>query len=564
MYIFQISILLVILTVCAVTLGRYMAKVFSGEKTLLSFLIRPVEKLFYRWAGIDEKKEMSWKEYAFLFIIFNVIGIVVVFLIQEFQHILPLNPQNLPPVRWDTAINTAISFVTNTNWQSYNCEQTMSYFTQMTALTVQNFLSAAAGLGAAIAFFRGFARQSSSTIGNFWLDLTRSVLYILLPLALVFSIILVSQGVIQNFKPYVHAGTLEGKEQLIAQGPAASQIAIKILGTNGGGFFNANSAHPYEDPNPLTDYLQILGFLVIAAALPFTFGKMLGKEKQGWVFFTCMLILYIFGLAIALHYEFKGNPLLAKAGVVGGLNMEGKEVRNGILSSVVFAQSTTATSCGAVNCMHDSLLPITGMVLFFNMAVGEVIFGGVGVGIIGLLQYAILGMFLIGLMIGRTPEILGKKLEPFEMAMTMLAIVLPSVFQLVLGAAAISSKETLASLGNAGPHGLSEIIYAFASAAGNNGSAFAGLNANTVFYNLTLALTILIGRLATILPALAIAGSLAGKKMVPESARFPSTGLLFILMLVGVVIIVGGLTFFPVLVLGPFLEHLFLGIGKVF
>jgi len=563
MLVLQLAVFLLILTVSAVFLGGYMDRVFSGKKNLLSFL-EPIERFIYKLTGVDEKKEMSWKEYSFLFIIFNIIGIIAVFLIQELQHILPFNPQKLPPVRWDTAINTAVSFVTNTNWQSYTPEQTMSYFTQMAALAVQNFLSAAVGLGAAIAFLRCFVRQSASSIGNFWFDMTRSLLYILLPLSVILAVILVSQGVIQNFNPYVHAKTVEGKEQILAQGPAASQIAIKQLGTNGGGFFNANSSHPYESPTPLTDYLEILGLLIIAVSLPFTFGNMLGKRKQGWVIFACMMILYLIGLGISLHYEFKGNPLLAKAGVSGGVNMEGKEVRNGILSSVVFGQSTTVTSCGAVNCMHDSLMPITGMVLFFNIAIGEVIFGGVGVGIIGLLQYAILAMFLVGLMIGRTPEIFGKKLEPFEMIMTVIAIVLPSVVQLAFGAVAISSAGTLASLNNAGPHGLSEIMYAFGSAAGNNGSAFAGLNANTVFYNLTLAVTMIVGRFATIIPAFAIAGSLTKKKMVPESARFPTTGPLFVVMIVGVVIVIGGLTFFPILVLGPYMEHLMIAIGKVF
>lgn len=564
MFIFQLVLFLFVLTACAVFLGGYMANVYSGKRTFTSFVLKPVENCFYRLFGIDEQAEMTWKTYSVNLVIFNIIGIIAVFLLQELQHILPLNPQKLSVVKWDLALNTAVSFVTNTNWQAYTSESTMSYFTQMAGLAVQNFLSAAVGLATAVAFIRGFIKQSASSIGNFWVDLTRSVIYILLPLSIIFSLVLVANGVVQNFNPYTHVNALEGKEQLIAQGPAASQVAIKHIGTNGGGFFGANSSHPYENPNPFTDYLEIFCLLIISASLPFTFGRMFGNKQQGRVIFISMMILYLIGISIAIWSEFYGSPLLSNLGVAHGANMEGKEVRFGQLSSVVFAQSTTATSCGAVNCMHDSLMPLTGLVLFFNIAVGEVIFGGVGTGIVGLLLYAILAMFLVGLMIGRTPEIYGKKLEPFEMVMAVIAIVLPSVIQLGFGAVAVSSKNALASLNNSGPHGLTEILYAFASGAGNNGSAFAGLNANTVFYNLTMSVTMFIGRFATILPSLAIAGSLIRKNPVPESARFPTTGALFILMIVGVVIIVGALTFFPVMSLGPFLEYLFILQGRTF
>ncbi|HAR63662.1 MAG TPA: potassium-transporting ATPase subunit KdpA [Candidatus Margulisbacteria bacterium] len=560
----QLGVFLSILTFVAYFLGEYMAKVFSGQRTWMSFILRPIENLCYRLFGVDENEEMNWKTYVVSFVVFNVIGIVVLFLLQLLQHLLPLNPQKLGSIRWDSALNTAVSFVTNTNWQSYVPESTMSYLTQMLGLAVQNFLSAAVGIAAVMAFIRGFIRKTTTDIGNFWVDTTRAVLYVLLPFAFVFSLVLVSQGVIQNFSPYVAAHTLEGNQQIIAQGPVASQLAIKMLGTNGGGFFNANSSHPYENPTPMTDYLEILGLLVITVALPFAFGALLGKRKQGWAIFAVMMTLYLAGLSIALWSEFHGNPLLTNLGVEHGLNMEGKEVRFGPLASVVFAHSTTVTSCGAVNTMHDSFMPITGLILLFNMFIGEVVFGGVGVGLIGILHYAILAMFLVGLMIGRTPEIFGKKLEPYEMVMAVIALIVPSIVQLGFAAIAVSTTFGLSSLNNAGPHGLSEILYAFGSAAGNNGSAFAGLNANTVFYNLVLAFTILVGRFGTIIPALAIAGSLVKKKNVPEVAQFPTASPLFVFILIGVIIIVGALTFFPVLVLGPFLEHLFISAGVTF
>jgi K+-transporting ATPase ATPase A chain len=441
----------------------------------------------------------------------------------------------------------------------------MSYFTQMLGLTVQNFLSAAVGLSSAMAVIRGFARKNMASIGNFWVDLTRALIYLLLPLAIIWALLLVSQGVVQTMGPYVQAHTLDSGEQTIALGPAASQVAIKFLGTNGGGFFNANSAHPFENPTILTDFFEILAMLLISASLPFAFGSMIGNKGQGRAIFLAMLLLYLMGLAVALWAETTGNPLLEGLGVSGGENLEGKEVRFGIVPSVLFAESTTVTSCGGVDSMHDSLMPLAGLVLLFNMAIGEVIFGGVGVGLIGMFFYAIMTMFLAGLMIGRTPELFGKKLEPFEMIMAVVGLLAPAVTMLILAGLAISLPSGLCSLNNAGPHGLSELLYAFASACGNNGSAFAGLNANTVFYNLTTAFGMLVGRFATILPALALAGSLAEKRIVPSgSATLPVASPLFVIMLAGTVIIVGALTFFPVFVLGPILDHLLLFSGRTF
>lgn len=560
-----IALLLFTLIVLAVPAGRYIAKVFNGEPTLATPLFRPVELAFYRMAGVDECREMTWKSYALALLIFNALGILAVFALQELQGILPLNPQALGPVRWDTAVNTAVSFATNTNWQSYSGEQTMSYFTQMLGLTVQNFLSAAIGLASAMAVIRGFTRKNMASIGNFWVDLTRSLIYLLLPLAIIWAILLASLGVVQTLGPYVQAHTLDGGEQTIALGPTASQDAIKFLGTNGGGFFNANSAHPFENPTILTDFLEVLAMLLISASLPFAFGSMIGNDGQGRAIFLAMLILYLMGLAVALWAETTGNPLRESLGVSGGENLEGKEVRFGIVPSVLFAESTTVTSCGGVDSMHDSMMPLTGLVLLFNMAIGEVIFGGLGVGLIGMLFYAIMTMFLAGLMIGRTPELFGKKLEPFEMIMAVVGLLAPAVTLLILAGLAISLPSGLSSLNNSGPHGLSELLYAFASACGNNGSAFAGLNANTVFYNLATAFGMLVGRFATILPALALAGSLSAKRIVPEgSATLPVASPLFVIMLVGTVIIVGALTFFPVFVLGPILDHLLLFSGRTF
>lgn len=556
---------LVILVALALPLGHYMAAVFSGQRTIMSPVVRPVERAFYSICRIDENEEMSWKTYAAALLLFNGVSLVALFLLQLLQGRLPLNPQALGPVRWDTALNTAISFVTNTNWQAYGGETTMSYLTQMAGLTVQNFVSAAVGMAALLPLIRAFTRKLKETVGNFWVDMTRSVLYILLPLAIIWTLVLASQGVVQTFDPYVKARSLEGTEQVIAVGPAASQVAIKQLGSNGGGFFNANSAHPLENPTPLSGFFECLAILLIPVAIPFVFGRMLKNRRQGWVIFSAMMALFLMGLVTVLYTEWQANPLLAKLGVAGGINMEGKEVRFGPGQSILWAQATTATSNGSVNSMHDSVLPLTGLVYMFNMAIGEVIFGGVGVGLIGMLMYSILAIFLAGLMIGRTPEFLGKKLEAGEMIMAVIVVVAPAICSLIFAGIAAATSAGLGSLNNAGPHGLSEMLYAFFSYAGNNGSAFAGLNANTVFYNLSGGFVMLVGRFATILPALAIAGSLAFKKTVPpSSATFPTASPLFAGMLVGVILIVGALTFFPALVLGPVLEHLLISAGRAF
>jgi K+-transporting ATPase ATPase A chain len=563
--IFFIIVFLSLLLILAVQLGDYMASVFSGRRTLMSFLLRPIESGIYRLCRIDENQEMSWKEYSFAFILFNVMGLFVLFMLQLMQGWLPLNPMGFGPVRWDTAFNTAISFVTNTNWQAYGGETTMSYLTQMMGMTVQNFVSAAVGIAVVLPLIRSFTYKLKNTIGNFWVDMTRSVLYVLLPLSIILALLLVSQGVVQTLGPYAKTQTLEGVEQTIAMGPAASQVAIKQLGSNGGGFFNANSSHPLENPTPFTNFLEMLAILLIPVALPLTFGRMVNNRRQGWAIFAAMMVLFIIGLGISLWSESQGNPLLERLGVSGGTNMEGKEVRFGIGPSALWGQATTVTSNGSVNSMHDSMMPLTGLVYMFNMAIGEVIFGGVGVGLIGMLMYVILSMFLAGLMIGRTPEFLGKKLEAREMIMAVIVVIAPAIASLIFAGVAVATPIGLASLNNAGPHGLSEILYAFFSAAGNNGSAFAGLNVNTVFYNLTLGFVMLIGRFLTILPALAIAGSLAAKKIVPpSSATFPTASPLFTALLVGVVLIVGALTFFPSLVLGPFIEHLLILSGRTF
>ena len=548
-----------ILLLLAIPLGKFMAQLFAGEKTWCSPVIEPLERFAYRCSGVNPAEEMSWQTYAWALLLFNLIGFGFLFGLQLLQGMLPLNPQRLPGVRWDTALNTAISFVTNTNWQSYGGETTMSYLTQMLGLAVQNFLSAAVGITVQLALTRGFLRRNAQQIGNFWVDLTRATFYVLLPLALVFAVVLMSQGVVQTFEPYVTAKTLEGADQTIAVGPAASQIAIKQLGSNGGGFFNANSAHPFENPTRLTNFLETLAILLLPAALVFTFGYMLKQAKQGWAIFWVMLMLFLLGTAGVFWAETHGNPLLAKVGVAGGVNLEGKEVRFGVAGATLWGSATTAVSNGSVNSMHDSQLPLPGMVYLFNMGIGEVVFGGVGVGLTGMLCYILLAMFIFGLMIGRTPEFLGKKLGPAEMIWVMLALLLPITLQLILAALAVKTDAGLASLNNPGAHGLSEILYAYVSACANNGSAFAGLNANTVFYNLTLGLGILAGRIAAILPALAIAGALAAKKTAPASAMtFPTTGWLFIAITLAVVLIMGGLTFFPVFALGPILEHLLL------
>lgn len=556
-------VFLAVVLIVAPFLGRFLAAVFEGRRNILSPVALPLERAFYRICRIKAEEEMSSRTYASAFLVFNAIGFLVLFTLQLVQHRLPLNPQHLGPVRWDTALNTAVSFVTNTNWQAYSGETTMSYLTQMLGMTVQNFISAAVGIAVLLPLIRGFIYRMKDTVGNFWIDMTRSVLYVLLPLSMITALVLVSQGVVQTFRPSVKVHALEGYEQVIAVGPVASQVAIKQIGSNGGGFYGANSAHPFENPTPLSNFLEMLAILAIPAALPFMFGRMIGNRRQGWSIFGAMVVLFLIGLTVVLVAEWQGNPLLHRAGVSDGVNLEGKEVRFGTTASALWGHSTTVTSNGSVNSMHDSTMPLTGLVYLFNMAVGEVIFGGVGVGLIGMVMYAILALFLAGLMIGRTPEFLGKKLEAREMVMAVIVVVVPAVSSLIFAATAAVTKAGLSSLTNSGPHGLSEILYAFFSAAGNNGSAFAGLNANTVFYNLAISLVILVGRLATILPALAIAGSLAKKKTIPAgSATFPTASLLFTVMLAGVVVIVGALTFFPALALGPLLEHLLLFAGK--
>jgi K+-transporting ATPase ATPase A chain len=552
----QVVCYLGLLIVLTPVLGRFMAKVFNGERTWVTPLLRPSEKFIYRLAGIDEKAEMRWSTYTFALLAFNFLGFLIVFFIQLMQAKLPLNPQGLPAVPAALAFNTAVSFMTNTNWQSYAGETTVSYFTQLLGLAVQNFLRAATGIAVLLALIRGLSRRSMQTIGNFWVDLVRSTLYVLLPLSFILAIVLVGQGVVQTFSSATHFETIEGYGQTIPLGPAASQVAIKQLGTNGGGFFNANSAHPIENPTPLSNFLQMLSILLIPAALTYTYGKMVGSKRQGWAIFAAMMVLFLAGLVVSLWAEYSANPVTGMSTA-----MEGKEVRFGVANSVLWATATTSASNGSVNAMHSSLSPLAGLVAMLNIMLGEVIFGGVGAGLYGMLIFVILTVFIAGLMVGRTPEYLGKKIEAFEVKMSMAAVIAPSFLILVFSAIASVSDAGLSSLANKGPHGLSEIFYAFSSAAGNNGSAFAGLNANTAFYNILLGVAMLIGRFVVIVPVLAIAGNMVGKKVAPFSAgTFQTDNAAFAALLVTIVIIVGALTFFPALSLGPLVEH-FLMIG---
>jgi K+-transporting ATPase ATPase A chain len=547
----------------AIPLGKYMSNVFTGQRTFMTPLMQPVERFIYRMLGVDENKEMNWKQYALALVIFNIIAILFVFLIQLLQGVLPLNPEGLSGVRWDTALNTAISFATNTNWQSYAGETTMSYFTQMVGLTVQNFLSAAIGISALLVLIRGFVRKNTDKLGIFWVDMTRTILYVLLPIAVIMALILASQGVVQTFSPYVTAHTLEGINQTIAVGPVASQEAIKMIGSNGGGFFNVNSAHPFENPNQVSNIVETLAILLIPMSLVFAFGYIIRNIRQGLAIFAIMTILCAGGLGTALYTESHPNPILEKMGVTGD-NLEGKELRIGLVPSVLFGTVTTDVSNGAVNSMHDSVMPLTGLVYMFNLGTGEVIYGGLGVGLIGMLYFVLLTMFISGLMIGRTPEFLGKKLGPKEMKLTVIPIIIPHMTILAMAAIAISTTAGLAGLANPSAHGLSEILYAALSCVGNNGSAFAGLSANTPFYNIGLGVCMLIGRFATIIPAIALAGLLAQKGKVPmTSGTFPTTGPLFILLVVAVVILIGVLSFFPAFTLGPILDHLFLYGGHI-
>lgn len=556
----QLIVFVGLLAVLTKPLGLYMARIFQGERTWLSKPLGWLERLSYRLAGVDEMREMSWKEYAGSLMVFNLLGIVFVFLIQLLQGSLPLNPQGLPGVTWHSALNTAVSFVTNTNWQGYAGETTMSYLTQMLALTVQNFVSAAVGMAVAIALARGIANRSKGSIGNFWADLTRGIVYLLLPFSLVFAIALISEGMVQTFSSYVEALTLEGGKQLIGLGPVASQVSIKMLGTNGGGFFNANAAHPFENPTPLSNFLQILAIFLIPAALTYTFGVFTRARKHGWMIFGTMMILFLAFTGFSLWSEYSSNPIFGH-----GALMEGKETRFGVFNSVFFSTVTTSASCGAVNAMHSSLSPLSGAVAMINMMLGEIIFGGVGAGLYGMLLFVLLTVFISGLMVGRTPEYLGKKIESREMTLVILAILAPCAMILIGTALSVALPEGLSSLANKGPHGFSEILYALTSAAANNGSAFAGLNANTPYYNVLLAVVMFVGRFAIIVPVLGIAGSLATKKFSPPSSgTFEVDTVLFAVLLTGVILIVGALTFVPALSLGPIVEHFLMINGRAF
>ncbi len=556
----QVILFFVLLIVLTPLLGNFMYKVFTPQKHFLIPLLGWLERLTYKLCRIDPEEENNWKSYAFNLLLFNLAGFLFLFLIQLLQSHLPLNPANLPDIPWHSAFNTAVSFITNTNWQSYAGETTMGVFVQMIGLTVQNFVSAATGIAVLLALIRGLSRKTTEQLGNFWVDLTRSTIYVLLPLAILFSVVLVSQGVIQNYHANLSVQTLTGKTQVIPMGPVASQIAIKQIGTNGGGYFNASSAHPFENPTPFSNFLEMLAILLIPASLTFTYGKMTGSVRHGWTIFSAMFILLLTGLCISLYAEYHGNPQFGNHAL-----MEGKETRFGITNSIIWSVLTTAASNGSVNAMHDSLSPLAGMMAMLNIMLGEVIFGGAGAGMYGMVIFIILTVFIAGLMVGRTPEYLGKKIEAFEVQMTLIAILAPSIMILAFSAWASSASTGLAGLNNAGPHGLSEILYAFSSAAGNNGSAFAGLNANTVFYNLTLGFVMLIGRFGVILPVLAIAGSLARKNITPDSSgTFRTDNWLFITFLIGVILILGGLTFFPALSMGPILEHLLLNQGITF
>jgi K+-transporting ATPase ATPase A chain len=561
-----LQILLFFGIVLAVTkpLGVYMARVFNRERTLLDPVLGPIERLIYGVSDVKPDVEQHWTTYTIAMLLFNFVGLLVLYGMQRFQHLLPLNPQGLGPISEDSSFNTAVSFTSNTNWQSYSPESTMSYFTQMAGLTFHNFVSAATGIALAIALVRGFARHEKNTVGNFWVDLTRCTLWILLPICLLVAPILVWQGVPQNLNAYATAKTVEGADQTIAQGPVASQEVIKELGTNGGGFFNANSSHPYENPTPLTDLMEMLLIFVISAGLTYTFGLMVNDTRQGWALFAVMAVLFFLGVSVAYWSEASGNPAFARMGIdPGGGNMEGKEVRFGVANSALWATVTTDTSCGAVNSMHDSFTPLGGMIPMINMQLGEVVYGGVGSGLYGMLVFAILSVFIAGLMVGRTPEYLGKKIEAKEVTMAVLAILILEFAILGFTALASVTAGGLAGPLNKGPHGFSEILYAYSEGTGNNGSAFAGLSANTIFYNLTIGLAMLFGRFLMIVPTLAIAGSLVKKKLLPASSgTFPTTGPLFVALVVGVILIVGGLTFFPALALGPIVDHLYMIAGK--
>jgi potassium-transporting ATPase potassium-binding subunit len=556
----QLVIFLILIIILSPLFGKYMARVFMGEKHMMTPVFGWLEKLIYRFSGIKSDEEMNWKTYTSAILLFNFFGFVLLYLLQIFQAYLPLNTEKLPNVSWHLAFNTAISFVTNTNWQSYSGENTLGYIVQMLGLTVQNFVSAATGIAVVLALIRGLTRKTTDELGNFWTDMTRSVVYVLLPMSVLLTIALVGQGAVQTFSHYVRSTTLQGAEQIIPLGPAASQIAIKQLGTNGGGFFCANSAHPFENPTPFSNFLEMFSIIIISSSLVFTFGHYMKSKRHARAIFITMFLLFAAGISISLWSEYGHNNVMNVAG-----GMEGKETRFGVMNSVLWSVTTTVTSNGSVNAMHDSLSPISGLVAMFNLMLGEIIFGGVGSGLYGMIIFIILTVFIAGLMVGRTPEYLGKKVEAYEMKMAILAVLAPSIVIKIFSAIACSIPAGLSSLNNAGPHGLSEILYAFSSAAGNNGSAFGGLNTNTVFYNLMLGLGMLIGRYGIIIPVMAIAGSMAGKRITPvSSGTFRTDNWLFVLLLISVILIVGGLTFFPPLALGPVVEHFLMNLGVSF
>ena len=569
---FQIALFSVIVVLLTRPVGGFMSRLFSGERTFLSPALRPLEIGFYRLAGVDEKTEQHWLTYTVAMLVFNLVCFAGLYALLRGQGVLPFNPQGMTAMAPDLALNTAISFITNTNWQNYGGESTLSYFTQMAGLTVHNFVSAATGIALAVALVRGFSRRSAKTVGNFWVDITRCTLYLLLPLSIVGALFFVWQGVPQNLGAYTEATTLEGAKQVIAQGPVASQLVIKMLGTNGGGFFNANSAHPFENPTALSNLVQMVLIFLLGAGLTNLFGRMVGDERQGWAIFGAMGLLFLAGTGICYWAEASGNPTIAALGVdqtasvaQAGGNMEGKEVRFGIANSALFATVTTDASCGAVNAMHDSLTPLGGLVPMVNMLLGEIIFGGVGAGLYGMLLFVIVAMFVAGLMVGRTPEYVGKKLEAKEVKMTMLALLCLPLVNLGFTAIAAAIPAGVSSVANAGPHGFSEIFYAYTSMSANNGSAFGGLTGNTLWYNLTGVVTMFVGRFAMIVPMMAVAGSLAAKKRLPPSlGTFPTTGPLFVFLLIGTILIVGGLTYFPALSVGPVVEHLLMLRGALY
>ena len=561
-----IQILLYCAIIVAITpvLGGYMTRVFNGERTFLSPVLRPVEAAIYWAGGVDEKREQHWLTYTVAMLLFHVGGFLIIYVLMRMQALLPFNPAEQSAVAPDLSFNTAVSFITNTNWQNYGGESTLSYLVQMLGLAHQNFLSAATGIVLAVALIRGFARASAKTVGNFWVDITRCTLYILIPICVPFALFLVWQGMPQTLGPYVDATTLEGAKQTIAVGPVASQVAIKMLGTNGGGFFNANAAHPFENPTALSNFVQIISIFALGASLTNVFGRMVGNQRQGWAILAVMGVLFIAGVAVCYWAEANGTTAMHALGIDGG-NMEGKEVRFGIVASALFAVITTAASCGAVNAMHDSFTALGGMIPLINIQLGEIIVGGVGAGLYGMLLFVILAIFVAGLMVGRTPEYVGKKIEAKEVKMAMLAILVLPLMILGWTAVAVVYPPAVASMNNAGPHGFTEVLYAYSSQTGNNGSAFAGLSGNTLFYNITGAIAMFVGRFFMVIPAMAIAGSLAEKKSIAASAgTFPTTGGLFIGLVVGVILVVGGLTFFPALALGPIVEHLAMQANTLF